>query len=152
MTMLTAYVPARSFTSDLWNDYFESSFKSVQPYNGASEFVAHDDYYLLSIDLPGMKLEDIKIEMADEVLTVSGERKRFEKSYGTFRRSYTLPSEVDSEKIEARYESGVLEVYLPKTPASKPRSIQIQSGKSSFFEKLLGSKKNTQDLKDVTTN
>lgn len=160
-------------TSDLWNEMDRFLDDWTQPsstkrhydersFNPACEIVESGDYLLMSVDLPGMKQDDIKIEMSDDMLTVSGERKResteknhklqrYEKSYGFFKRSFALPSAIDADKIEARYENGVLELYLPKTPAAKPRNIQIQSGKTGIFEKFLGSKKNNQELKDVTS-
>jgi HSP20 family protein len=118
--------------------YDERSFDPV------CEISENDQHYLMSVDLPGMKKSDIKIEMNDKVLTVSGERKRevTGKSYGFFKRSFHLPTTVDAEKIEARYEDGVLELYLPKVEAAKPRQIEIQAGKGGFFNKLLSPKDN----------
>ncbi len=164
MRMLTTYIPTRGFTSDIWSEmdrFLDDWNRSVanksyseRSFSPASEITESGDYYLMSLDLPGMKQDDIKIEMSDDILTISGERKRAtsEKSYGYFKRSFSLPEAVEADKIEARYENGVLELYLPKTPAAKPRHIQIQSGKASFFDKLLGSKKTNQELKDVTAS
>lgn len=161
MRMLTPYWTSRTFTSDLFdemNKFFEDArFASPTDYDErtfapACEIAESTDHYLMSLDLPGMKKEDIKIEMVENVLTISGERKRqtptdpthkiqrYEKSYGFFKRSFTLPTTLDSSKVEARYENGQLELYLPKIQAAKPRQIEIQSDKSGFFEKLLGSK------------
>ncbi len=164
MRMLTTYIPTRGFTSDIWSEMdrflddwshsVTNKYYSERTFSPASEITESGDYYLMSVDLPGLRQDDIKIEMANDVLTISGERKRATsgKSNGYFKRSFSLPEAVDADKIEARYESGVLELYLPKTPAAKPRQIQIQSGKPNFFEKLLGSKKTNQELKDVTAS
>lgn len=166
MRTLMPYWNARSLASDLFEDMdrFFDNFgrlattevydeRSFQP---ACEITESDDHFLMSIDLPGMKKDDIKVEVLDNVLTVSGERKRefasdknekvqrFEKSYGFFKRSFTLPTSIEVGKVEAHYEDGVLELYLPKTQAAKPRPIHIQSGKSGIFAKLLGAKKNSQ--------
>lgn len=96
------------------------------------------NHFFLSFDLPGLKKEEIKIEVQDNVLTVSGERVReqkdendestwhYEKSYGRFERSFTLPAIVAAEKIEAHFENGVLNVSLPKAEVAKGRTIQIQ--------------------------
>ncbi len=173
MRMLTPFWSTRSLASDLFDEmdrfFDEWNFanspareldgRSILP---AFETTEADDHFLMSVDLPGVKKEDIKIEVTDNVLTVSGERKRevaekgqtvqkFGKAYGYFKRSFTLPASVDSEKVEARYEDGVLEVYLPKTQAAKTRQIEIQSGKGGIFGKLLGSRKNNQELKDVSS-
>ncbi|MGE0631100.1 MAG: Hsp20/alpha crystallin family protein [Pseudobdellovibrionaceae bacterium] len=107
--------------------------------------------YLLSFDLPGLKKEDIQIEVKDNILTVSGERKwetkeetnnlkRFERKYGSFSRSFTLPTSVDANRVEANYENGVLELALPKSEAAKSKKVEIQSGKGGLFSKLVGSK------------
>lgn len=175
MRTITPYFMNRSLASELFDDmdrFFEDWNRftpTVQAYNDrafnpACDISETDEHYLMSVDLPGMKKEDIKIEISGDTLTVSGERKfesaenkkqkiqRYEKSYGFFKRSVTLSQAVEAEKIEARYENGVLELYLPKTQAAKPRHIEIQSGKTGIFDKLLGSnKKSNQELKDVTS-
>lgn len=171
MRMLTPYWTTRSLASDLFDemDRFFDDWNRVTPvtkayderaFEPACEVSESDEHYLMSLDLPGMKKEDIKIEMSDNLLTISGERRRenaeknqrvqrYEKSYGFFKRSFTLPASVEADKVEARYEDGVLELYLPKTHAAKPRQIEIQSEKGGIFGKLLGSKKGHQEFKDV---
>jgi len=94
------------------------------------------DAFVVSVELPGMKKEEIDIALHDGVLTVSGERKherenkegqtfRSERYFGKFQRSLTLPSQVDSTKVKASYKDGVLSVYLPKAEEAKPRQIQV---------------------------
>ncbi|MGE0526514.1 MAG: Hsp20/alpha crystallin family protein [Bdellovibrionales bacterium] len=118
-----------------------------QPNFGVDET---ESAYLLSIDLPGVRKEDIKVDLTENVLTISGERKqereakdragrRFERSYGRFQRSFALPNSVEVEKVEANLEDGVLHIALPKVERAKPRSIQVQSGRGGFFSKLIGS-------------
>lgn len=93
-----------------------------------------DDTYHISVDLPGLKKDEIKIDLHDSVLTLSGERTRevkgegryAERSYGKFQRTFTLPHQVDAEKIEAKFEDGVLYIALPKAETAKARSIKIQ--------------------------
>jgi HSP20 family protein len=104
----------------------------------AGEIFESEDHFALNFDLPGMKRDEIKIEVDGNRLSVSGERKRevnsgkkeqvqrLERSYGFFRRIFTLPSTVNTEKIDARYENGVLELKLPKTEQSKSRRVEIQ--------------------------
>jgi HSP20 family protein len=81
------------------------------------------DSYVLNIDLPGVKKEDVKIDLTNNMLTVSGERTRKNLK---FLKSFSLPPAVDVEKVEANLEDGVLKIALPKSEAAKPRTIQIQ--------------------------
>lgn len=92
-----------------------------------------DDAYVLRADLPGLDPDDVKIELHDRVLTVSGERReerelgyhRVERSYGAFRRSLTLPEGVDADAITASFDKGVLTVTVPKPEERKPRRVEI---------------------------
>lgn len=106
------------------------------------------DHYLVSFDIPGMKKEDIKIELKDNNLVISGERHREvkeqdeesiirrERMYGKFERTFTLPSTVAADKIEAHFENGVLNIALPKAEIAKARTIQIQTGEGGLLGKL----------------
>jgi len=96
----------------------------------------HQDYSLV-FELPGLDKGDIKISVAEGVLTVSGTRSpdgekdqsdyvRNEILYGSFERSFRLPDTIDSEKISADYQSGLLVIRLPKTEKAKPRQIDVQ--------------------------
>jgi HSP20 family protein len=120
------------------------------------------EHYLVSFDMPGVKKEDIKIEVQGNELVISGERQRemreqdgeatlrVERTYGKFERSFTLPATIAADKIEAHYENGVLNVALPKAEAAKGRTIQIQTGQGGLLSKLLGSKKeDSKEIKDV---
>jgi len=93
--------------------------------------------YLIKTDLPGLTKEDINVNIEDGIMTISGEKKRetekkdkhysrYERSYGKFSRSFSLPNNVDSKKVEAKYHNGVLEVTLTKTEGSKPRGIEVK--------------------------
>ncbi len=94
---------------------------------------------VLKLEVPGMKQEDLKIQMENQTLTVRGERKfehetneknyhRVERRYGSFARSFTLPNTVDSEKVQAQYDAGVLSIELGKRAEAKPKQIQVQIG------------------------
>jgi len=96
-----------------------------------------DKEYLIKAELPEVKKEDVKIEMLDGVLTISGERTqekeekgktfhKIERAYGTFVRQFALPSEVDPARIEAQFKDGVLSVHLPKTAEAKPKAIEVK--------------------------
>ena len=124
---------------------------NFQPAGDISETESH---YMVSFDMPGVKKEDIKIETRGSQLIVKGERRNEQKnggrSYGKFERSFNLSEAINAEKIEAHYEDGVLSIALPKAEATKPKTIEIQTGNGGFFNKLLGSKKeSSKELKDV---
>ena len=102
----------------------------------AMDLVETPEAFVLRADLPGLSEEDVKIEMEDSVLTISGERKseshdrdegfyRVERAFGTFSRSLTLPKGVDPEAVSATFDRGVLEVSVPKPEERKPRRISI---------------------------
>jgi HSP20 family protein len=94
------------------------------------------DNFVVKLELPGLKKEDIDISLREGVLTVSGERKqehevkegeafRSERYFGRFQRSVTLPAMVDSSKVTANYKDGVLTIDLPKAEEAKPRQIEV---------------------------
>jgi len=108
----------------------------------AMDLVETDDHLVLKADLPGMSKEDVDIEVKDNVLTVSGERKaehedktdgyyRIERAFGSFSRSLTLPQGIDSGAIDADFTDGVLEVRLPKPERRKPTRVSIGAGSVS---------------------
>ena len=91
--------------------------------------------YHIEVDLPGVKKEDINIQVEDNILVVSGERKvkkemkeenyyKIESSFGSFSRSFSLPEEVDVENIHAENEDGVLEVIVPKLESAKVDKVK----------------------------
>jgi HSP20 family protein len=102
----------------------------------AMDLVETDDHLVLRADLPGLDQEDVEIEVKDNVLTVSGERRaeqeessngyhRVERSYGRFSRSLSLPQGVDADQVQAEFDKGVLEVRIPKPAERKPHRVQI---------------------------
>jgi HSP20 family protein len=95
-----------------------------------------DDELVLAVDLPGIEEKDVTIEVDDGVLTVTGQRERtvevkqehfarFERRYGTFSRSVTLPAGIDESTIKAAFDGGVLQIHVPKPEERKPKRIQI---------------------------
>ena len=99
------------------------------------------DRILITAELPGFHDNEISIQTENGMLTISGERKfeketegrnyhRVERAYGQFLRSFSLPNNVDREKIKADFENGLLKVELPKREDAKPRSIQISAGRT----------------------
>ena len=92
---------------------------------------------IVKAEIPGMKKDDIKVSVHNNVLSITGERKqeketknktihRIERSYGRFSRAITLPSEVDEDKVKASYKDGVLNITLPKPESMKPKQIEVE--------------------------
>lgn len=105
----------------------------------AMALVAKDGGYELSVELPGLAEKDIDVELADGVLTVSGEKREesetkdngylmSERRYGSFRRQLTLPADVDPESIAARFEQGVLKLTMNKDQQAASRTKKIKIG------------------------
>jgi HSP20 family protein len=100
------------------------------------------DAYLVTVELPGLKPEDLDITMEDGLLTIQGERQftsesseqqfhRVERRYGAFRRAITLPAHVMAEGIQASFEDGVLEILVPKAEEATPKRIQVRPGRTA---------------------
>jgi HSP20 family protein len=125
------------------NRLFDFSFPSrdtglFSGWSPALDLYDQKDDFVVTVELPGMKKEDIQISLHDGVLTVSGERKhefegesgktfRSERYFGKFQRSLTLPALVDSGKVSASYKDGILSVTLPKAEEAKPRQITVNA-------------------------
>ena len=99
------------------------------------------DAYLVTVELPGLKSEDLDITMEDGLLTIQGEREfaqesseqqfhRVERRYGAFRRSITLPAHVMAEGIQASFEDGLLQILVPKAEEATPKRIQVRPGRT----------------------
>jgi HSP20 family protein len=97
------------------------------------------DAYLVAVELPGVKADDLEITFEDGLLTIQGERRfahdsadekmhRAERHHGAFRRSITLPSHVEADKIEASTQDGVLQIMVPKAPDVQAKRIQVRAG------------------------
>ncbi len=157
-SLLSAYL-ADDF-DDFAPIFDESSAMNMVDFHPSCDVTETKDHYILGLDMPGVKKEDIKIEMQGNKLILSGERQhewkekngettlRHERTYGKFERTFTLPVAIAAEKIEAHYENGVLNVAIPKAETAKSRTIQIQTGEGGFLNKLLGAKTN-KEFKDV---
>ncbi len=105
----------------------------------AMDLVEEGESFVLRLDVPGVSEDDVKVELAENVLTISGERKteresekdgsrRIERAWGSFSRSLTLPDGIDADAIDAQYDRGVLEVRIPKPELRKPRRVSINVG------------------------
>jgi HSP20 family protein len=146
---LVRWEPAReisSLQSDI-NRLFNSFFDTPTGGNGGTlrrwippmDLVETEDSFVLKADLPGLTESDLNLEVEDNVLTISGERKaehedkhegyvRVERAFGSFRRSLTLPEGVEPDAVKASFDNGVLEVRVPKPEQRKPRKVAIQVG------------------------
>ncbi len=127
---------------DQFNRLFDLAFpsraaESFGDWSPALDAVEDKDKYTVSIEVPGLKREDINVSVHDGVLTVSGERKsendvkdgtvhRTERFYGKFSRSVSLPAQVRTDKVAATYKDGVLTVQLPKAEEAKPKNIEVK--------------------------
>lgn len=97
-----------------------------------------EDSFIIEADMPGMKREDVDIEVMDDVVTITGERKvegegkkdgyhHVERSYGSFRRSFSVPGGIRGDKANAEFKDGVLRVTLPKKKEVKPKAIKVKA-------------------------
>ena len=124
--------------SHLWDEEtFKSLFEEANAKRGAAaDLYETDESVVAELAIPGFKPEDITIDVVDDILTVSGESKQEEaadkRQYhwrqlrrGAFSQSLSLPSEVDADKAQAKFDNGMLTVTLPKAEAAKPKRIQI---------------------------
>ena len=135
-TPLTDVVSLREAKDRLFEDSF------IRP-NGQQLAVPVDlwetkDAYHLQADLPGLSADDIEINVTPDTVTISGETKpgtdvtnegwlRQERLFGKFKRSFTVPTQIDPSKVEAKFTNGVLELVLPKAENQKPRTIKINA-------------------------
>ncbi len=119
------------------NDFF-GAFQDNwgQNYSPRMNLLETDNEYKLEVEAPGVKKDDINILFEDNILTVSGEKKSEKKeessryhineiSFGSFTRSFELPSHIDSEKIEAKWNDGMLNIVIPKSEKAKAKKIAI---------------------------
>ena len=155
MTLITRWDPFREFVTI--QDRLNRLFRESQSTEGREEalttstFAPPVDVYedehniTLKIEVPGIDEKDIDVRIENNTLTVHGERKfekeekeenyrRVERQYGSFTRTFTLPTTVDGEKVEANYEKGVLKVKLAKKAEAKPKQIKVNVGSEKALE------------------
>jgi HSP20 family protein len=158
MTTMTRFVPFRSplegvavlqnRLNSIFNDFANATGALQNESLSAGNFIPPVDIYedanrlVLKLEVPGIPQENLQIDVENQALTVKGERKfvndekeenfhRIERRYGSFVRSFTLPSTVETESAQASYENGVLAITLPKKEAAKPKQVKIQIGSGS---------------------
>jgi HSP20 family protein len=141
---LVRWEPFASFgnLSSVFNDLFDGNFDrswaqpSISKWHPAVDVLESKDSYVIRAELPGMKREEIKVEIKDGTLVLSGERKSEKPAEGAeyrhvervaakFWRSFSLPETAKRDGIEAAYKDGILEIRMPKVEKAKPRQIEI---------------------------
>lgn len=143
--------PASLFGLQRLNRILDEAFSGAFPEQGsvitstlfAPTDVSEDENALqITMELPGVDPDDVRLSLENNVLTIRGEKKqqfdennervhRFERVYGVFERTFVLPNTVDPERIEARFENGVLVVRIPKAERARPREIRVSSSSGS---------------------
>ncbi|HEX9775288.1 MAG TPA: Hsp20/alpha crystallin family protein [Actinomycetota bacterium] len=148
MTRLVRWSPVRDFAGMRAEiDRMFGEFGSLAPdtqvtrWTPAMDVAEAEDGFTLTLDLPGLRSEDVDVNLDRNVLTVTGERSfeeekegtsyhRVERSYGKFQRSLTLPRDVEADGIEAAFDNGVLTISIPKAATAKPRKIEVGASRS----------------------
>lgn len=132
---LVSDLPVSTAFEDMMNRLFAEP-AGTRPWTPAVDIAETDNELVLKADVPGVKLEDINIEVENGTLSLSGNRSyateenkggyhRQERFYGSFHRAFVLPETVDLEKVAAGYENGVLTITMPKKEIAKPRTIKV---------------------------
>src|SRR6202030_4682116 len=154
MTVLTRWEPFREFSTlqDRMNRLFRETQGNGQDESlTSSSFAPAVDVYedehnvALKIEVPGIDEKDIDVRIENTTLTVHGERKiekekkeenfrRVERQYGSFTRSFTLPTTVDREKVSANYDKGILKISLAKKAEAKPKQIKVNVSSDKALE------------------
>ena len=155
MTVITRWDPFREFSTlqDRMNRLFRESYgpegreESLTTTTFAPPVDVYEDEHTvtLKIEVPGIDEKDIDVRIENNVLTVHGERKfereekeenfrRVERQYGSFTRTFTLPTTVDAEKVSANYDKGILKIALPKKAEAKPKQIKVNVGSEKTLE------------------
>jgi HSP20 family protein len=160
MTVLTRFEPFREVSAlDRMNRLFRASFQEADRDESlnTSTFAPAVDVYedehnvTLKIEVPGIDEQDIDVQVENNTLTVHGERKiekeekeenyrRVERKYGSFTRTFTLPTTVNTESVSATYDKGVLNIALPKKAEAKPKQIKVNVGSATSTDKTLEAK------------
>src|SRR3954453_13476993 len=136
MALLMKPEPFSTDFDRLFNTLFDRSAEA-RSWTPPMDLVEAEDHFLLRADLPGLREYDVNIEVRDNTLRISGERKaehqqhergwyRLERQFGKFSRALTLPEGINPDAIEASFDHGVLEAKIPKPEERKPRRIAIK--------------------------
>lgn len=141
---LVRFEPMRELQN--FDDYVQNFFNSISQigikrdgFSPRIDISADEKNIIVEAELPGVKKEDIKLQLEDNILTISGEKKsenkieegkyfRNERNYGSFKRCFTLPEEVESDKVDAKFENGILRIVMNKAEekTTKERIIELK--------------------------
>lgn len=139
--------------SESFSPLFGSALSTARP---VSDIKETNEAYVLSSELPGIPKEDIDVEVNGNVLTIRAEHSRTKDKKGTHRESYqsyqqtfTLPTTVDAELVEAHCENGILEVMMPKKNLGEARKVAVETGKGSLWDRLTNKKPSAPEKKNV---
>ncbi len=144
MNTITRIDPFRELAS-----FFENWAPTGKDQLAAGTFAPPVDVYedeqnlVLKLEIPGVNEEDLNVSLENNVLTIQGERKfekeekeenfhRIERRYGSFTRTFRLPNTIDTEKVEASYDKGILKVSLAKRAEAKPKQIKVGNGQKTL--------------------
>jgi len=127
----------RVFDSFFHGDISDTTSAFTSTWIPAVDIAERENEFVVRIELPGVTKEDVRITMQEGILTVKGEKKqekeskgsdyhRVERSFGSFQRSFTLPTAVRAENIDASFTDGVLNITLPKAEEAKPKQIDVK--------------------------
>lgn len=127
----------RNSMDRLWSRMTAENEPALANWAPTSDVVETKDEIVIKAELPGLDEKDVNVEIENGVLTIKGERnaeqetdekgyRRIERAYGSFLRTFTLPTNVEAEKISATFTNGLLEVHMPKKEGAKPRTIKVE--------------------------
>jgi len=146
MMNLVRWEPRRNLTKGLLDDFFDMietpnrgrrSWFDGGMWSPAVDLIDKQDKLVAKVELPGVEKKDVKLSLNDSNLTIQGEMKKDEESkkedyyyreraYGNYSRTISLPTEIDKERIKAKFKNGILEITMPKKPEVKPKEITIE--------------------------
>lgn len=126
----------------------EEPFAEME-FTPSMEVQESENDYILNVDLPGVPREDVNVQVIGNQLVISGERKqeksaewkgaqRSERCYGSFMRTFTLPNDIEADKVEAAYRDGVLQLAIPKGESQKARRIEVKEGSEGLLHRIAG--------------
>ena len=145
-----------SWGFDEWEDDFKDFFalpvfrEKKKNFFPVCDFYENEKHYFFSMDVPGIEKDNLHIDYADGVLTISGKKHHeyreknqktghhvYEKTCGSFKRSFNLPSSIEENAIKAGVKNGVLELLIPKAEAKKRKKIPINENRETLFSKII---------------
>lgn len=145
----------RDITDRMLDKFFDEPVSEYRSPNWglALDVAENEDEFIVKASVPGINPDDLDITVTKNTLTIKGEMRHEEETeeeryhlrerrYGRFARSITLPTSVDSDRIEANYENGVLSLHLPKTEEMKPKRIEVRSGEKMLEGAFEGNGRN----------